>query len=72
MYAVLHAQSLKLKTILRGDAPTSLATKGALFKHQPWEPQCFMHDFNQEIICGDSWGDKLVVTTVNGTYLLEG
>ena len=65
-------QSLKLKTILRGDAPTSLVSSGALLKQQPWDPQCFAHDFQHEIICGDSWGDKLIVATPVGTFMLEG
>ncbi|KAI0231031.1 GTPase-activating Rap/Ran-GAP domain-like protein 3 [Lamellibrachia satsuma] len=64
-------QSLKLKTILKGDAPTSLATSGALLKQQPWEPQCFLLDFPYDIICGDSWGDKLVVATSSGVFVLE-
>lgn len=65
-------QALKLETIVKGDAPTSLATTG-LFKRAPWEPQCFYPDFNHEINCGDSWGDsKIIVATDSGVYLVEG
>lgn len=65
-------QALKLDTIVKGDAPTSLATTG-LFKRAPWEPQCFYPDFGYEIICGDSWGDsKLVVCTESGVFVVEG
>lgn len=65
-------QALKLDTIVKGDAPTSLATTG-LFKRAPWEPQCFYPDFNYEIICGDSWGDsKLIVSTESGVFVVEG
>lgn len=65
-------QALKLDTIVKGDAPTSLATTG-LFKRPPWEPQCFYPDFSHEIVCGDSWGDsKLIVATDVGVYLVEG
>ena len=39
---------------------------------QPWEPQCFLLDFPYDIICGDSWGDKLVVATSSGMFVLEG
>ena len=39
---------------------------------QPWEPQCFLHDFSHEIHCGDSWGDKLIVATTSGAFVLEG
>ncbi|XP_064649090.1 GTPase-activating Rap/Ran-GAP domain-like protein 3 isoform X4 [Lineus longissimus] len=63
-------QALKLKTILRGDAPTSLITTGML-KREPWEPHCFHHDFPYEIVCGDSWGDKLIVATCTGTFVIE-
>lgn len=65
-------QALKLDTIVKGDAPTSLATTG-LFKRVPWEPQCFYPDFNYEIICGDSWHDsKLIVSTESGVFIIEG
>ncbi|GIY89820.1 hypothetical protein CDAR_522612 [Caerostris darwini] len=64
-------QALKLDTIVKGDAPTSLATT-SLFKREPWEPQCFYPDFPSEIVCGDSWGDnKLVLATEDGVYLVE-
>ncbi|XP_064458202.1 GTPase-activating Rap/Ran-GAP domain-like protein 3 isoform X3 [Ornithodoros turicata] len=64
-------QALKLDTIVKGDAPTSLATT-SLFKREPWEPQCFYPDFPYEIVCGDSWGDnKLILGTESGTYLVE-
>ena len=43
-----------------------------LFVLQPWEPQCFLLDFPYDIICGDSWGDKLVVATSSGMFVLEG
>ncbi|GFU79128.1 hypothetical protein TNCV_2136511 [Trichonephila clavipes] len=64
-------QALKLDTIVKGDAPTSLATT-SLFKREPWEPQCFYPDFPHEIVCGDSWGDnKLVLATEDGVFFVE-
>lgn len=64
-------QALKLDTIVKGDAPTSLATT-SLFKREPWEPQCFYPDFPHEIACGDSWGNnKLVLGTEAGIFLIE-
>ncbi|XP_015903214.1 GTPase-activating Rap/Ran-GAP domain-like protein 3 isoform X3 [Parasteatoda tepidariorum] len=64
-------QALKLDTIVKGDAPTSLATT-SLFKREPWEPQCFYPDFPHEIVCGDSWGDnRLVLATEDGTFVVE-
>jgi len=66
-------QALKLDTIVKGDAPTSLATTG-LFKRAPWEPQCFYPDFGHDIMCGDSWADsRLVISTENsGVFVIEG
>lgn len=39
---------------------------------QPWEPQTFVNDFKGDIVCGDSWGDKVVAATSAGTFVLEG
>ncbi|XP_050432904.1 GTPase-activating Rap/Ran-GAP domain-like protein 3 [Adelges cooleyi] len=65
-------QALKLDTIVKGDAPTSLATTG-LFKRAPWEPQCFYPDFCFDIACGDSWGDTrlIIAAESGGVYLIE-
>ncbi|KAK3087392.1 hypothetical protein FSP39_005300 [Pinctada imbricata] len=63
-------QTLKLKTILKGDAPTSLVTTG-LLKREPWEPQHCFGDIQNQIVCGDSWGDKLILSTDVETLILE-
>ncbi|XP_062929502.1 GTPase-activating Rap/Ran-GAP domain-like protein 3 isoform X1 [Mobula hypostoma] len=63
-------QALKLKTIVRGDAPTSLVTTG-LYRKEPWEPQCFCNNFPLEIICSDSWGQSLLISTEAGVLLLD-
>ncbi|XP_063792024.1 GTPase-activating Rap/Ran-GAP domain-like protein 3 isoform X2 [Pseudophryne corroboree] len=63
-------QALKLKTIVRGDAPTSLATTG-LCRKEPWESQCFCNSFAHEAIGGDSWGPLLLVSTDSGVLLIE-
>ncbi|XP_051153923.1 GTPase-activating Rap/Ran-GAP domain-like protein 3 isoform X1 [Leptopilina boulardi] len=64
-------QALKLEAIVRGLAPTSMATVGPL-KPRPWEPRCIYPDFPHEIICGDVWSDsKLILATESGTFLLE-
>ncbi|XP_069762255.1 GTPase-activating Rap/Ran-GAP domain-like protein 3 isoform X1 [Narcine bancroftii] len=62
--------ALKLKTIVRGDAPTSLVTTG-LYRKEPWEPQCFCNNFPLEIICSDSWGQSLLISTEAGVLLLD-
>ncbi|XP_072344634.1 GTPase-activating Rap/Ran-GAP domain-like protein 3 isoform X4 [Scyliorhinus torazame] len=97
-------QALKLKTIVRGDAPTSLVTTGLYRKEDdldefsrslvhfpasstldegvktftwskrrknPWEPQCFCSNFPFEIICSDSWGQSLLISTDAGVLLLD-
>ncbi|XP_030063403.1 GTPase-activating Rap/Ran-GAP domain-like protein 3 [Microcaecilia unicolor] len=63
-------QALKLKTIVRGDAPTSLATTG-LCRKEPWESQCFCSNFSHEAACGDSWGQSLLVSTDGGVLLID-
>lgn len=63
-------QALKLKTIVRGDAPTSLVTTG-LCRKEPWEPQCFCNNFALEINCSDSWGQSLLISTEAGVLLLD-
>lgn len=65
-------QALKLEAIVRGLAPTSLATVGPL-KPRPWEPRCIYPDFHHELVCGDVWlENKLILATENGTFLVEG
>ncbi|XP_018417580.1 PREDICTED: GTPase-activating Rap/Ran-GAP domain-like protein 3 isoform X3 [Nanorana parkeri] len=63
-------QALKLKTIVRGDAPTSLATTG-LYRREPWESQCYCNNFSHEAIIGDSWGPSLFLSTDAGVLLID-
>ncbi|XP_035383367.1 GTPase-activating Rap/Ran-GAP domain-like protein 3 isoform X1 [Electrophorus electricus] len=64
-------QALKLKTIVRGDAPTSLVNTG-LCRKEPWESQSFCTSFTYDIVAGDSWGQSLLVATESaGVMLLE-
>ncbi|XP_025019147.1 GTPase-activating Rap/Ran-GAP domain-like protein 3 isoform X3 [Python bivittatus] len=63
-------QALKLKTIVRGDAPAILATT-SLCKKEPWESQCFCSNFPHEVFCADSWGQSLLVSTDVGVLLLD-
>nr|XP_023663724.1 GTPase-activating Rap/Ran-GAP domain-like protein 3 isoform X2 [Paramormyrops kingsleyae] len=64
-------QALKLKTIVRGDAPTSLVTTG-LYRKEPWEPQSFYSSFPHEVVCSDSWGQSvLIATDTAGVMLLD-
>ncbi|GAB1286252.1 GTPase-activating Rap/Ran-GAP domain-like protein 3 [Apodemus speciosus] len=64
-------QALKLKSIVRGDAPSSLAASG-LCKKEPWEPQCFCCNFPHEAVCADPWGQALLVSTDAGVLLVDG
>ncbi|XP_076275475.1 GTPase-activating Rap/Ran-GAP domain-like protein 3 isoform X1 [Rhynchophorus ferrugineus] len=69
-------QALKLEAIVRGDAPTSLAstgTAGTVFKRSPWEANCFYPVFPpHSIVSGDSWNEnRLIVATDEGTFLVE-
>ncbi|XP_043354710.1 GTPase-activating Rap/Ran-GAP domain-like protein 3 isoform X6 [Dermochelys coriacea] len=63
-------QALKLKTIVRGDALTSSATT-SLYKKEPWESQCFCSNFPHEVVCADSWGQSLLVSTDVGVLLID-
>ncbi|XP_042130771.1 GTPase-activating Rap/Ran-GAP domain-like protein 3 isoform X3 [Peromyscus maniculatus bairdii] len=64
-------QALKLKSIVRGDAPSSLAASG-MCKKEPWEPQCFCSNFPHEAVCADPWGQALLVSTDAGVLLVDG
>lgn len=69
-------QALKLEAIVRGDAPTSLASAGtgSVFRRSPWEANCFYPVFPvSSITCADSWGEnKLIIGTEEGIYVVEG
>ncbi|KAK1787605.1 hypothetical protein P4O66_016102 [Electrophorus voltai] len=68
---MLPFKALKLKTIVRGDAPTSLVNTG-LCRKEPWESQSFCTSFTYDIVAGDSWGQSLLVATESaGVMLLE-
>lgn len=54
-------QALKLEAIVRGDAPTSLASAagtGSVFRRPPWEPQCFYAAFAHRAHCTGSGGSS--------------
>ncbi|KAM6183401.1 GTPase-activating Rap/Ran-GAP domain-like protein 3 isoform 2-T2 [Erethizon dorsatum] len=63
-------QALKLKSIVRGDAPSSLVASG-IYKKEPWEPQCFCSNFPHEAVCADPWGQALLVSTDAGVLLVD-
>ncbi|XP_007528903.2 GTPase-activating Rap/Ran-GAP domain-like protein 3 isoform X1 [Erinaceus europaeus] len=63
-------QALKLKSIVRGGAPSGLAASG-IFKKEPWEPQCFCSNFPHEAVCADPWGQALLVSTDAGVLLVD-
>ncbi|XP_051022188.1 GTPase-activating Rap/Ran-GAP domain-like protein 3 isoform X2 [Acomys russatus] len=63
-------QALKLKSIVRGDAPSSLVASG-MCKKEPWEPQCFCSNFPHEAVCADPWGQALLVSTDAGVLLVD-
>lgn len=69
-------QALKLEAIVRGDAPTSLASTGTggVFRRSPWEANCFYPVFPvMTVACADSWAEnRLVVGTEEGVYVVEG
>lgn len=63
-------QSLKVNKIMQGHAPTSVNNVGGLLavKNTPWDPQPVLSNFPRKIICGDSFGNSLVVSCDLGIY----
>ncbi|XP_039960598.1 GTPase-activating Rap/Ran-GAP domain-like protein 3 isoform X1 [Bactrocera tryoni] len=70
-------QALKLEAIVRGDAPTSIASASpcTIFRNPPWEPHCFYPTFlHRGTLAGDSFGsndESLFIATDDGTYLMK-
>ncbi|XP_035410984.1 GTPase-activating Rap/Ran-GAP domain-like protein 3 isoform X19 [Cygnus atratus] len=63
-------QALKLKTTVKGDTPATLATT-SFCKKEPWESQSFCSNFPHEVVCADSWGQSLLVSTDAGILLID-
>ncbi|NXC18777.1 GARL3 protein, partial [Corythaeola cristata] len=63
-------QALKLKTAVKGDATANLATT-SFCKKEPWESQSFCSNFPHEVVCADSWGQSLLVSTDDGILLIS-
>ncbi|XP_068513180.1 GTPase-activating Rap/Ran-GAP domain-like protein 3 isoform X2 [Anas acuta] len=63
-------QALKLKTTVKGDKPATLATT-SFSKKEPWESQSFCSNFPHEVVCADSWGQSLLVSTDAGILLID-
>uniref|UniRef100_A0A803Y9D2 GTPase activating Rap/RanGAP domain like 3 n=1 Tax=Meleagris gallopavo TaxID=9103 RepID=A0A803Y9D2_MELGA len=63
-------QALKLKTGVKGDTPATLATT-SFCKKEPWESQSFCSNFPHEVVCADSWGQSLLVSTDAGVLLID-
>ncbi|XP_056360956.1 GTPase-activating Rap/Ran-GAP domain-like protein 3 isoform X2 [Oenanthe melanoleuca] len=63
-------QALKLKTTVKGDTTANLATAGYC-KKEPWESQSFCSNFPHEVVCADSWGQSLLVSTDAGILLID-
>ncbi|KAM4647390.1 GTPase-activating Rap/Ran-GAP domain-like protein 3 isoform 8-T8 [Amazona ochrocephala] len=67
----LHkVNALKLKTTVKGDATANLATT-SFCKKEPWESQSFCSNFPHEVVCADSWGQSLLVSTDAGILLID-
>ncbi|XP_017693917.1 PREDICTED: GTPase-activating Rap/Ran-GAP domain-like protein 3 isoform X1 [Lepidothrix coronata] len=63
-------QALKLKTTVKGDTTAHLATT-SFCKKEPWESQSFCSNFPHEVVCADSWGQSLLVSTDAGILLID-
>ncbi|NWU46893.1 GARL3 protein, partial [Dromas ardeola] len=69
-YCHFTETALKLKTTVKGDATANLATT-SFCKKEPWESQSFCSNFPHEIVCADSWGQSLLVSTDAGILLID-
>eukprot|EP00053_Salpingoeca_punica_P019147 m.191945 g.191945 ORF g.191945 m.191945 type:complete len:865 (+) comp17578_c0_seq2:212-2806(+) len=66
-------QEIKVGKIAAGVAPTSTYSesgKAAVTMSEPWAPVCITTEFTQQILCGDSWDNNLVVSTPEGVTLI--
>ncbi|XP_074702378.1 GTPase-activating Rap/Ran-GAP domain-like protein 3 isoform X6 [Strix aluco] len=63
-------QALKLKTTVKGDTTANLSTT-SFCKKEPWESQSFCSNFPHEVVCADSWGQSLLVSTDAGILLID-
>ncbi|KAF2985755.1 hypothetical protein EK904_004884, partial [Melospiza melodia maxima] len=67
----LHkGNALKLKTTVKGDTAANLVT-ASFCKKEPWESQSFCSNFPHEVVCADSWGQSLLVSTDAGILLID-
>lgn len=59
---------------MQGVAPTSVHNVGGLLalKNTPWEPHAVLSNFTRPIICGDSFGNSLLVSCDLGIYHVTG
>uniref|UniRef100_A0A8C3ECK4 GTPase-activating Rap/Ran-GAP domain-like protein 3 n=1 Tax=Corvus moneduloides TaxID=1196302 RepID=A0A8C3ECK4_CORMO len=65
-----NPNALKLKTTVKGDTTANLATT-SFCKKEPWESQSFCSNFPHEVVCADSWGQSLLVSTDAGILLID-
>ncbi|NXF05879.1 GARL3 protein, partial [Smithornis capensis] len=62
-------QALKLKTTVKGDTTANLAT--TTFCKKEVSETSFCSNFPHEVVCADSWGQSLLVSTDAGILLID-
>ncbi|RDD39906.1 GTPase-activating Rap/Ran-GAP domain-like protein 3 [Trichoplax sp. H2] len=67
-----YGTALKIDVINAGSAPIGTSSSRPRDRRQPWLPHRVCSNFPHSVICGDSWGDSLVVATEKGVFLVEG
>uniref|UniRef100_A0A8C0FFV4 GTPase-activating Rap/Ran-GAP domain-like protein 3 n=1 Tax=Bubo bubo TaxID=30461 RepID=A0A8C0FFV4_BUBBB len=63
-------KSLHPSHMLSRDATANLSTT-SFCKKEPWESQSFCSNFPHEVVCADSWGQSLLVSTDAGILLID-
>uniref|UniRef100_A0A670YBS4 GTPase-activating Rap/Ran-GAP domain-like protein 3 n=1 Tax=Pseudonaja textilis TaxID=8673 RepID=A0A670YBS4_PSETE len=70
-----EASILETPNLSKGSQPLSSTSSCGgclcLFLEHPWESQCFCSNFPHEVVCADSWGQSLLVSTDVGVFLLD-
>ncbi|XP_028407633.1 GTPase-activating Rap/Ran-GAP domain-like protein 3 isoform X2 [Dendronephthya gigantea] len=69
---ISFGQKLKAN-LITAEVPTRLVDNSVrMTRSEPWETQCICNYFPTKVICGDSWGERLILGTEEGVFKLEG
>ena len=70
-HSQMERELRRLVSLLSSSASSS-SFSYSLSCAQPWQPHIFIKSLNVKVLCGDSFGEKLICCTENGTFLFDG